>query len=275
MPRLSTGSQGPEVKLAQAALNFHAMKGDLILEVDGKFGNDTRNRVIAFQRAAGLVDDGIIGTNTEAVLFATVETVSVVRFTGPMLRMPQPRFMLSPNVPKPLLPPLTLPPLTLPGLGTPPPQLPGFTFSMPLAQGQSAIMAPRTGNGPTFQPVDLFTIKGTVFKHVRLKLAGEVEATTELDGSSKIETVVKSEVGILKGDALSIDAYIKAKGEIDPADPGKASVKGGGGVRFTLKLGQITLETSLGVDVLKLTPGTGEVKGGVIWAGGTLDIARF
>jgi hypothetical protein len=279
MPMLSQGMRGPEVELAQAALNFHAGPGDISLVVDGDFGSQTKARVIAFQRTAGLNPDGIIGQNTEAQLFASVDVLAVVRYTDRKPVFNRPSFVQSRNVASSsLLPPLTLPPLTLPGLGSTRPMLqliPKLTLSMPLSQGQLTFLPGRTTNGPTGEAVDLFTIRVKLLKDIKLKLKGEVEATTDFDGSSKIETVVKAETGIFERGILTVDAYLKAKGEVDPSKPGEASIKAGGGLRFTLQLGRITVETSLGADVLKWNPASGEAKAGLIWFGGMIDIARF
>jgi peptidoglycan hydrolase-like protein with peptidoglycan-binding domain len=49
------GSTGEYVKIAQRKLGVY---------VDGKFGNNTKNAVIAFQKSHGLDADGIVGKMT-------------------------------------------------------------------------------------------------------------------------------------------------------------------------------------------------------------------
>ena len=62
---LSFGSVGAEVSLLQLGLN-RALA--LSIAQDGIFGNETRDAVLAFQRANGLVPDGVAGPRTEAAL---------------------------------------------------------------------------------------------------------------------------------------------------------------------------------------------------------------
>jgi N-acetylmuramoyl-L-alanine amidase len=57
---LKTGSFGQDVRDVQTALN----KNGYSLEVDGWFGDSTRNAVIDFQTKQGLATDGIVGYNT-------------------------------------------------------------------------------------------------------------------------------------------------------------------------------------------------------------------
>jgi hypothetical protein len=59
---LRLGSNGTAVEKLQTALNRHGAIPPL--RADGDFGEVTRQAVIAFQRTAGLVDDGIVGTRT-------------------------------------------------------------------------------------------------------------------------------------------------------------------------------------------------------------------
>jgi Putative peptidoglycan binding domain len=275
MPMLFQGSRGPDVELAQAALNFHAGPGDPSLVVDGDFGNATKGRTVALQRLAGLNPDGIIGPDTEAVLFASVDVLAMVRVSEKRLdpRRPFTTRSFGASGDGPLLPPLTLPGLG--GLRPLPQLIPKLTLSMPLGPGQSTTLPPRAANGPTGESVDLFTIKVKLLKDIKLKLNGQVEASTDLDGSSKIETTSKAEVGIFSKGILSVDAYLKAKAELDPSNANDASIKAGGGLRFTITAGRVTVETSLGVDVLKFNPGSGEAKAGLIWIGGTVDLIRF
>lgn len=59
MKTLKLGSKGEDVRILQRALNLVA---------DGKFGEITREAVIAFQKNNGLEPDGIVGKNTWAKL---------------------------------------------------------------------------------------------------------------------------------------------------------------------------------------------------------------
>jgi len=63
---LSVGSRGNAVSQIQICLNSLAARYPTIprLTVDGQFGNNTRNAVIAFQRIFGLAQDGIVGPIT-------------------------------------------------------------------------------------------------------------------------------------------------------------------------------------------------------------------
>ena len=64
---LQKGCQGEEVKKLQEdliALGYSCGKAG----ADGSFGDDTHNAVVAFQRACGLVQDGIVGTDTRKAL---------------------------------------------------------------------------------------------------------------------------------------------------------------------------------------------------------------
>ncbi|MEZ0482663.1 N-acetylmuramoyl-L-alanine amidase [Planococcus sp. SSTMD024] len=58
------GSRGADVKYAQIVLGRHGFETD----IDSIFGKDTDKQTKAFQRAQGLVDDGIIGAATWAEL---------------------------------------------------------------------------------------------------------------------------------------------------------------------------------------------------------------
>ena len=59
--RLSKGMSGVQVESLQLILNHLGYLNDS--EVDGSFGTNTQQAVIAFQRANGLVADGIVGYN--------------------------------------------------------------------------------------------------------------------------------------------------------------------------------------------------------------------
>lgn len=61
-PTLKKGSKGKEVKNLQRFLNWYNPNNKL--SVDGVFGDYTRNAVKRFQKAEGLVVDGIVGIKT-------------------------------------------------------------------------------------------------------------------------------------------------------------------------------------------------------------------
>jgi hypothetical protein len=63
-PTLHRGSLGPEVEILQALLTRHGYA----CAADGDFGKGTEKKVKAFQKAAGLDDDGIVGKGTWAAL---------------------------------------------------------------------------------------------------------------------------------------------------------------------------------------------------------------
>ena len=60
-PTLRKGSSGEAVKILQNKLN-ELTKANLV--VDGKFGSNTYNAVIAFQAMQGLLKDGVVGPKT-------------------------------------------------------------------------------------------------------------------------------------------------------------------------------------------------------------------
>ncbi|PQO33994.1 peptidoglycan-binding domain-containing protein [Blastopirellula marina] len=67
MANLRRGSQGPEVKELQTALN-QQLYPNPHLGVDGIFGAKTEAAVIAFQKQAVILVDGIVGNQTKAAL---------------------------------------------------------------------------------------------------------------------------------------------------------------------------------------------------------------
>ncbi|MBA0052695.1 peptidoglycan-binding protein [Streptomyces sp. AJS327] len=68
-PTLKSGSKGTDVTTAQYLLNGHGHR----TANDGSFGPDTTSRVKSFQRANGLVADGVVGPKTWAKLVTTVQ----------------------------------------------------------------------------------------------------------------------------------------------------------------------------------------------------------
>ncbi len=66
-PVLRTGSRGEDVKTLQGRL--HDL-GYYTAEVDGQFGAATKAAVIEFQQANGLEADGMVGSETKALLYS-------------------------------------------------------------------------------------------------------------------------------------------------------------------------------------------------------------
>ena len=69
--RLSIGSQGNEVRLIQYFLNFVAVYSSAVppIAIDGIYGENTRNAVLAFQLLAGIPETGEIDELTYSVLY--------------------------------------------------------------------------------------------------------------------------------------------------------------------------------------------------------------
>ena len=67
-PVLRTGSRGQEVKDVQTRLYQLGYYTD---EIDGQFGSATKAAVIEFQKANGLDADGMVGSETKAILFSS------------------------------------------------------------------------------------------------------------------------------------------------------------------------------------------------------------
>ncbi|HEX2947788.1 MAG TPA: M14 family metallopeptidase [Clostridia bacterium] len=65
MQTIAAGSVGPDVRVAQSILNRIGYNAG---PVDGVFGNQTQQAVIAFQRNNGLTPDGVVGPATWSVL---------------------------------------------------------------------------------------------------------------------------------------------------------------------------------------------------------------
>jgi hypothetical protein len=278
--KLSYGSRGAAVELAQAALNFQLSGIHPKLEVDGQFGDATKAATIALQRSAGLRDkDGIIGQDTYAVLYAfyTLDMPMIwtrkpkpggIRGVGsaPKLTLQPPNL----NIPHFKLPPL-LPPLVLPPIGpvAPPPLFPGLLLTLPVAQGSTA-------NFPVSpSEVEVFALKGMIFKPHLLTLKGSVESVTELTGENRVDATVKLEHQIFSVGGVDVGAYVKATAEVDPNKPGDSAVKLNTGLTFKLNAGRLTIEVSPTMELLKVKPGSGEVKGGANFIGGMLTIGAF
>ena len=65
-PTLSLGSTGEDVKYLQKVLNADVAANSLV--VDGEFGQKTKEAVMAFQKDKDLYVDGIVGTDTWAIV---------------------------------------------------------------------------------------------------------------------------------------------------------------------------------------------------------------
>ncbi|MGW0824079.1 peptidoglycan-binding domain-containing protein [Streptomyces sp. NPDC002845] len=62
---ISKGSTGNTVKEAQCLLNsYNTWHGRPAIAVDGIFGNETHNAVVAFQKRMRIAIDGIVGPQT-------------------------------------------------------------------------------------------------------------------------------------------------------------------------------------------------------------------
>ncbi|MGN0779776.1 MAG: peptidoglycan-binding protein [Aristaeellaceae bacterium] len=70
---LQLNSRGAQVKRLQARL---IELGYLTGEADGAFGRQTYNAVLAFQRANGLVADGVAGDATQTILFESPDVIA-------------------------------------------------------------------------------------------------------------------------------------------------------------------------------------------------------
>ena len=66
-PVMRTGSRGEDVKTLQGRLHDLGYYTD---EIDGQFGAATKAAVIDFQRANGLDADGMVGSETKALLYS-------------------------------------------------------------------------------------------------------------------------------------------------------------------------------------------------------------
>lgn len=76
-----SGSTGNDVKELQRALKE---KGFDPQGTDGKFGENTRKAVVAFQKANGLKADGVVGKDTLAALFGAAPASTPVQPSEPV-----------------------------------------------------------------------------------------------------------------------------------------------------------------------------------------------
>lgn len=106
---LRIGDQGPDVRAVQDVLNFQIRRLKP-LEVDGKFGSQTKARVIEFQRVNQLQPDGAVGPFTQEKLFQN-ETLPISLAIIPTLLLNLPKigqFRPGTRLPN-LIPPLVMP----------------------------------------------------------------------------------------------------------------------------------------------------------------------
>lgn len=86
-PVIRHGAQGDEVKNLQSRLKTLGFYDG---EIDGQFGAGTRNAVILFQQQHGLQADGIVGTETSAILFSADAQPLLVTPTPAPTATPEP-----------------------------------------------------------------------------------------------------------------------------------------------------------------------------------------
>lgn len=74
---LTEGMRGPNIRLLQFYLSTVGTYNPEVpvIDIDGIFGPNTRNAVIAFQQFAGLTQDGIVGPNTWNALFNAYQQI--------------------------------------------------------------------------------------------------------------------------------------------------------------------------------------------------------
>lgn len=76
---LRYGSRGEEVKELQQNLQTLGYLSDT---PDGIFGNNTKNAVMAFQKANGLSVDGVVGSDTKKAIEAALAEQRLPQFQG-------------------------------------------------------------------------------------------------------------------------------------------------------------------------------------------------
>lgn len=99
---LKTGTQGPDVRALQDALNFHIRRLPP-LQLNGSFDRLTDQRLREFQRVNGLIPHGVLDGNTSAQLCEVTTVNLALGF--------QRKDAGAPGFQLPPLPPFTLPPL--------------------------------------------------------------------------------------------------------------------------------------------------------------------
>jgi peptidoglycan hydrolase-like protein with peptidoglycan-binding domain len=271
MPVLSQGMRGPEVELAQAALNFHATPGDPMLVIDGSFGNQTKARTISFQRAANLKQDGVIGPMTQAKLFATVQVSAKVHFSKKSRIINQQR-NIAPVGTMSSFPQLTLPPIVPP---RPAPQLiPPLTLSVPLVQGETTWAPPQIFRNQTKPTVQIFPINVTILQPLwHAPLVPEDTSSVE---AHEFWAKVFYQQEPVQGDVTkaTFAPYIKAVSAGHPTIPDEEVFKVGGGIMIRTDLGGFHLKLKGGASILKFDPTTGQLKAGVHTIDGSIQLGH-
>ncbi len=155
MTTLTLGSTGPDVTQLQQQL---AAKGFNPGAIDGNFGGGTEAAVVAFQKSAGLLSDGVAGPQTLAALGLTAPddvapvipgvTVAVVSQMFPVTPIPNIKANLPPVLTALVTAKLDDKPMILMALGTIRAETESFE---PVAEGQS-----RFNTSPNGHPFDLY-----------------------------------------------------------------------------------------------------------------------
>ncbi|MDR2208396.1 MAG: TIGR02594 family protein [Azoarcus sp.] len=83
MAIIKLNARGLEVKKLQLLLNSHVIPSPN-LQIDGHFGQRTHQAVVAFQRAKGLVPDGVVGSKTRTALGLKPISVPATVSTTPL-----------------------------------------------------------------------------------------------------------------------------------------------------------------------------------------------
>ncbi len=224
---LSIGSSGQDVRAVQDVLNYHVRRGEP-LRVDGTFGPKTNARVREFQSSNNLKPDGIVGPNTERLLFQ-VHDVMVPLLLFPKLQLTLPQ--LGGGAPQGIQPPRLIPPLQWPGLPFAPPG--PFTLGRPFVLAQSG-----AAQLPDFSaPVNALALKVTVpFRQDPVDPAvasrnAILELIDDLPFNSKIKVFLSNKVPdpVVRFSAPSTGFSWGLTPLFDPLDPKGFGVKGNAG----------------------------------------------
>lgn len=283
MRLLQSGSAGPDVRTAQAALNFHAEPGNVTLVEDGRFGRNTHNRVVQFQKFHSLVPDGKIGAKTRARLYAirtTYVALAVTEMPSPYnLKIPAQRpslidwskmeWRFTPRLHfSPAGTPLTLPTLVTPGTGFQP--LPRMLWNLPLHQGQTKVRLPPA----RATPVKFILMSFSILPQGRLSLYNDlsIKPVLERDGTWRIEGVLNSRLDMLKIGPLSFSVFnnAQAAGKVTPFGVNNKSVSG-----LTVKYNLGKLVISGEQKLMEFDPRKEEVTFSPLMTGGSLNLGGF
>lgn len=300
METLRAGSRGEDVELCQAALNYHIGKGKKI-QVDGRFGNETQTRVIAFQNFHGLVPDGVIGHNTQAKLFQAITflgSAAIMKrpsadvrqsvapspgFSGlPVGPFPKPfdfsDLKMWPDVklwPEPPVPAnpwpqliLTLPPFPqMPGLPPPPPP-PRLVVNTSIVPGSTIFLPPPAITPFDTPSADIFLFKFSVLSREKnLKVDGKVEPMLDDDGHTyKFQGTARAEIDVISSADLKASVYTKIEAEAGVPPPTGGKVTGSSGLKFKFFKGKLELATefkwlTIDSDKNQITAGPSALKG--------------